>query len=120
MLIIEEHNPEYSGRIIVAIDIEGYVSFANKKACEVLGYSEEEIIHKHWFNNFLPDKSRKDVMIVFKKLMRGESELTEYFENPVLTRTGEERLIAWHNKLLKDDDGNNIGTLSSGEDITDN
>ena len=31
---------------------------------------------------------------------------------------GDERIISWHNTLLCDDDGKIIGTLSSGEDIT--
>ncbi|UCD72085.1 MAG: GHKL domain-containing protein, partial [Syntrophobacterales bacterium] len=32
--------------------------------------------------------------------------------------SGEERIIAWHNAVLRDEGGNIIGTLSSGEDIT--
>jgi signal transduction histidine kinase/CheY-like chemotaxis protein len=39
-------------------------------------------------------------------------------ENPVLTRSGRQRLIAWRNTLVRDDAGRVIGTLSSGEDIT--
>jgi PAS domain S-box-containing protein len=39
-------------------------------------------------------------------------------EKPVLTRSGEERLIEWRNTVLRDDAGNVIGTLSSGTDIT--
>jgi PAS domain S-box-containing protein len=50
--------------------------------------------------------------------MAGEVEPIEYYENSVLTKNGEERVIAWHNTILKDDVGNIIGTLSSGEDIT--
>jgi PAS domain S-box-containing protein len=36
-----------------------------------------------------------------------------------LKETGEERLIAWHNTVLRDDSGQIVATLSSGEDITD-
>ena len=43
---------------------------------------------------------------------------SEYFENIVVTGTGEERIISWHNTVLFDDAGNITGTLSSGEDIT--
>ncbi|GAI47715.1 unnamed protein product, partial [marine sediment metagenome] len=50
--------------------------------------------------------------------MAGKIKPVEYFENPVVTRNGEERLIAWHNAVLKDEEGNIIATLSSGEDIT--
>jgi len=45
-------------------------------------------------------------------------ESAEYFENPVLTKSGEERWIAWHNADIKDKQGRIAGTLSSGEDIT--
>ena len=48
----------------------------------------------------------------------GDIEPVEYYENPVLTKSGEERQIAWHNSLLKNEDGRIVGTLSSGEDIT--
>ena len=42
----------------------------------------------------------------------------EYFENPVITREGKERLISWYNNFLIDESGKIIGSLSSGEDIT--
>ncbi len=40
-------------------------------------------------------------------------------ENWVLTRSGESRLIAWKNSVIHDESGAIIGTLSSGEDVTD-
>jgi len=58
------------------------------------------------------------VKTVFDKLMAGEVEPVECFENTVLTKSGEERIIAWHNTVLTDEEGNIIGTLSSGEDVT--
>ena len=42
----------------------------------------------------------------------------EHFQNPVLTRNGEERIIAWHNGILADDAGNIQGLISSGQDTT--
>lgn len=50
--------------------------------------------------------------------MRGEFNTVESHQNPVVTSTGEERFISWHNAALYDNNGNIIGTLSSGEDIT--
>lgn len=46
-----------------------------------------------------------------------DGELTA-LENPVLTGSGEERVIGWRNSLLRDGEGRVIGTLSSREDIT--
>ena len=39
-------------------------------------------------------------------------------ENPILTKSGEERLIEWRNTVLRDDAGDVCGVLSSGSDIT--
>jgi len=67
----------------------------------------------------VPERLREEVKSVFTKIISGELAPVEYFENPVLTKQGDERLIAWHNSMLYDDEGNITGTLSSGEDITD-
>jgi len=106
------------GVIIVAIDADQKVNLINKRGCEVLGYKESEIVGKNWFENFIPERIRDTVTEAFAKLMTGEIQAVEYFENPVLAKSGEERMIAWHNAVLKDEEGRITGTLSSGEDIT--
>ena len=83
-----------------------------------MGYREEEIIGRDWFDNFIPAGCREKTRAVFEQLMAGETEPAEYFENPVLTRSGEERTVAWHNTVLRDEEGQTIASLSSGEDIT--
>ena len=104
--------------MLVAIDVEQRVGLINKKGCEILGYNEDEILAKNWFDNFLPVRIREQEREIFKKIVSGELELLEYYENPILTKNVEERLIAWHNTVLRDDKGQVIATLSSGEDIT--
>ena len=107
-----------AGAILVVIDADRKISLINQKGCEVLGYKEEEIIGVDWFDRFLPEWSRDSVRTGFDMLMRGEIQPAEYFENPVVTKSGEERMIAWHNTVLRDEAGRVIGTLSSGQDIT--
>ncbi len=104
--------------MLIAIDNAGIVTLANKKSCEVLGYTEEEIVGSNWFDKFLPSTLIDTVKNVYMQLLRGEVEPAEYFENPVLTKNGEERLIAWHNTILRDSNGMIIGTITSGEDVT--
>lgn len=53
------------------------------------------------------------------KIAAGEIGPFEYYENYVLSKSGEEHYIAWHTSILRDEKGQIIGTLSSGEDITD-
>jgi len=107
-----------AGVIIVAIDENGTVSLINKKGCNVLGYKEGEILDKNWFDLCVPERFRKERKETFKKVMAGEEEEVEDYENMILTKSGEERIIAWRNTTLTDEKGNIIGTLSSGEDIT--
>ncbi len=106
------------GVIIVAIDADQRVKLINKRGCEILGCKENEIVGKDWFENFIPESVRDTVKEAFAKAMAGEIKAVEYFENPVLAKSGEERMIAWHNAVLKDEEGRISGTLSSGEDIT--
>jgi PAS domain S-box-containing protein len=94
------------------------IRLINNKGCEILGYEEHEVVGKNWFDNFLPEEIRGEIKGVFDRLIAGEVDFVKYLENPILTRDGSERIIAWHNALLKDEQGNPSGTLSSGEDIT--
>lgn len=114
----EQKYLDVAGVMFVVIDADGKISLINKKGCEVLEYEEKEIIGKSWFDNFLPRNVCKETKLVFQQLMTGEIEPAEYHENPILTKSGEEKIIAWHNTVLKDKEGKIIGVLSSGEDIT--
>jgi PAS domain S-box-containing protein len=107
-----------AGVIIIAINEKGLVILINKKGCDVLGYKEEEIIGKNWFDLCVPERVKEKRKETFRKVMAGEEAEVEDYENTVVTKSGEERIIAWHNSTLTDNKGGIIGTLSSGEDIT--
>jgi PAS domain S-box-containing protein len=110
---------ETAGVMFLAVDTDGTVSLINQRGCKILGYEQEEIIGKKWAEHFLPPVIREDVEAVFQALLAGEIEPVEYFENPILTKSGAERIIAWHNIALKDEKGNITSIFSSGEDVTD-
>ena len=67
---------------------------------------------------FIPPNERPQIRGVFAQVIAGDVEFPELVENAVLTGSGEERLIAWHNTVLRDATASITGTLSSGEDIT--
>ena len=113
----DEQYFELAGVMLIRLDSNGKVVRINKKGCEILGYSKKDIIGKDWFSNFLPKRMRKQVRDVFNKLMKGEVKPVEFYENPIVNKKGEERVIAWHNTMIKDN-GNIFGILSSGEDVT--
>jgi len=109
---------DISGVMFVAIDKDSKITLVNKKLCKTTGYLEEELLGKNWFTLMIPERFLAEIISVSKKLLAGKIEPVEYFENPILTKSGKEIIVAWHNNLLKDDNGNITGHLSSGEDIT--
>jgi PAS domain S-box-containing protein len=109
---------DIAGVILLVIDTDKKVSLINKKGCEILGYREEEIIGKNWFEHCIPSREKNKIGLIFDSLISGENLSVKYEENIILRKNGEERIIAWHNTLIKNKSGDISGTLSSGEDIT--
>ncbi len=104
--------------IIIALNQEGKITTFNKKACRVFGYPEEDCIGQFWFSSYLPQpQGMAELYPVFLKTMAGGLAV-EYAENPIVTRSGEVRDIAWHIALLRNAQGELIGSLSAGDDIT--
>lgn len=104
--------------ILVALNGQGQVTLINKKGLKILGYSESELIGKNWFDCCIPESTHLDALKSFRRLLAGEFKELEYFENPVVTKSGEVRLVVWHNTLIHDEAGKITGTLSSGDDVT--
>ncbi|HSR11341.1 MAG TPA: PAS domain S-box protein, partial [Thermodesulfobacteriota bacterium] len=109
---------DVAGVILVVLNPDQRATLINKKGCEVLACREEEILGVNWFDTFVPEDERETVKDVFKRLMRGEPAPADYFENRLITRNGEEKIIAWRNTVLKDASARILGTFSSGEDVT--
>jgi PAS domain S-box-containing protein len=107
-----------AGVMMGVLNTAGEIILINQKGCQILNVTEYEVIGKNWFDRYLPEKISNDVKQVFNRLMAGETELVEYYENPVLTSDGKERIIAFHNTLLTDEKGQTKGVLFSGMDIT--
>ncbi len=105
--------------MLLALDGSGRVTLVNRKGSQILGYEQQELLGRDWFERCLPQPVQEDTRRVFGQLMAGDVEPVEYTEGPVRTRSGAERIMVWHNALLKNDSGKVVGTLSSGEDITD-
>ncbi len=105
--------------MLVALDTGGNVTLLNRKACELLGYSEEELVGRNWFSTCLPMRESESQLRRFRSLLAGEEEDgLQCFDGVVFTRAGDERIIAWRGSVLTDEQGRATGLLSSGEDIT--
>ena len=110
---------DVAGVMLLVFAADETVTLINKKGCSVLGYSDpEDVVGQRWIDLFIPERMRHEVRTAFYQFLSHGSVDIENFQNPVLTRTGEERIISWHNQLLFDESGQPTGILSSGEDIT--
>ena len=109
---------DIAGVMLVAIAADQTVLFANPRTCEVLGRGEAEIVGRNWFDTTLPQEERETIRAGFAQLMADNVAPWEFVENRVVTASGDERLIAWHNAVLRGEDGTILATVSSGEDVT--
>ena len=109
---------QVSKAMIVSLDREGLITVINRRGCEILGYAEDQLLGKNWFEIALPEADRDKISEVFRAIMADNSELFADYENEVVRRDGEIRYIAWNNTLQRDENGEICGILSSGQDIT--
>jgi len=110
---------DVAGVMFLVLDNEKHVKLINKKGCEILGYTEEEVIGKNWVDHFIPAYLRDEVNKRLSELITSSLPSNTLVEDACLTSQGTEKIIRWNNVVLRDTAGNIIGTLSSGEDITD-
>jgi two-component system cell cycle sensor histidine kinase/response regulator CckA len=101
--------------ILLALDLQGRITLANRYACSLLGWTADELLGRDWIDTCLPVRMRDTARHRFRDLIGGDLSVVE---NPVLTKSGEERLIEWRNTVQRDEAGQAIGTFSSGSDVT--
>ena len=103
--------------IAVTLDREGRIMFSNDFLSDLTGWSREELKGRDWFDVFIPCE-RQDVREVFRRVIE-DDDFQAHYENPILTRSGRERLISWNNTVFRGHDGKVIGITCLGEDMTD-
>lgn len=105
--------------MIVVLDIDAKILQVNRKACQLLGWEEPQILGQNWFALCVPPSVEQALASAnFSQVMRGNAESPSYYERQIVTSNGELRDIAWHASLLRDEQGQIIGCLGAGEDIT--
>jgi len=109
---------EMAGSLIVVIDKSEKVNLVNREGIKALGLPENKIIGKNWFDHFIPEEERETTRQTFDGIIAGELEHLEYYENSIISKEKGNRLIRWYNRLIKDESGEVMGTISSGIDIT--
>jgi PAS domain S-box-containing protein len=104
--------------MVSLIDTSGKITMINQRGCALLGYEQEELLNKNWFNLLLPGKSRRKVRSDLRNLITGKVDSLDHYESSLITKSGQEKRISSDYIPVKDTTGVVTGILITSEDIT--
>ncbi len=102
--------------IVLVLDKEGRILRFNPYMEEISGYQLMEVQGQDWFSTFLPEEDRDEIRQLFLRAV--DDIQTRGNVNAIVTKDGRRRDIEWYDKTLKDVNGNLIGLLAVGQDVT--
>lgn len=107
--------------IMLALDMDGRITMINRYGRLILGRTSDELIGRDWCETCVParfrDRLRRDLQAFVRANVAETGNLI--IENPIVAKSGDERLIEWRNSVLRDENGAATGLIASGTDITD-
>ncbi|HOJ04524.1 MAG TPA: PAS domain S-box protein [Bacteroidota bacterium] len=104
--------------LFLSLDRDGRITLVNNKACDLLGYSEYELNGRDWYTTCLPEGERVRMREYLDGVVGGTLALPAAVETAVRCRSGALRSIRWHFAPMYDSRGELLGSVGSGEDIT--
>jgi len=106
--------------IILRWDFSGKILFINSYGEQFFGYKREELIGKNIIGTIVPEtgKSSENTRALISAI-EANPDIHEKNINENITREGKKVLVSWTNRGLRDNEGNLIGILSVGNDLSD-
>ncbi|KDE55737.1 PAS domain S-box protein [Methanoculleus sp. MH98A] len=104
--------------LLVVINADQTIGLVNRRGCELLGYREDELVGKNWFDVAIPERNREDARQEFARMISGAAATSPTDEIAIVTKDGDERTLIWKEVVLRDAGGRSTGVLGSGKDIT--
>jgi diguanylate cyclase (GGDEF)-like protein/PAS domain S-box-containing protein len=100
----------------VMLDCDARITFCNQCLLGLTDWKNEEVVGRNWFDTFVPsaDATSRDA---YRERLKVATDGWQ-IESAIVTRSGESRLMRWHNSVLRSGTGAVIGSASIGEDIT--
>ncbi|MFH0878643.1 MAG: MASE3 domain-containing protein, partial [Lentisphaerota bacterium] len=97
--------------MIVGLDAFSRIRMFNHAAEKITGYSMKELSGSDWFEKIVPKDRYPQVWETFQKYRQKRNPMPATMENPILTKTGEERIVSWQNSSITIP-GADISTIS--------
>ncbi|MBI9054528.1 MAG: PAS domain S-box protein [Bacteroidales bacterium] len=101
---------------IIAVDLQGMVTFWNNGAERIFGYKREEILNKS-LKIIYPDFDENLLLVDLERTKEGGSYVSEWEGR---NKSGETVWVDLNTNILKDDNDNIIGFIGLSKDITTN
>ncbi len=99
------------------LDCQGRITYCNDYLLRLTDWRRQEVLGVSWFEHFIPTDLDR-VKARFEALISETAE-PGHFENEIMTRAGNRRLIRWTTTVLRSATGGVTGIASIGDDITD-
>ncbi|MHC1792087.1 PAS domain S-box protein [Solidesulfovibrio sp.] len=110
---------ESARSIIVKVDTSGNITFFNEFAQSFYGFTEQEVIGRHLVGTIVPEQDSYSLdMRGFLETILAMPDEHLLVENQTIRRDGSRAWVSWSNKPLYDENGQLLGILSVGTDIT--
>ncbi len=103
--------------LLLVIDEDQKIRLVNKKACELIGISQSEIIGKEW-TKLVPPDAADELRDNIEKTFREIIPPPQNREITLISTTGEPRVIQYNNTVLRDETGKIVRLMSLGLDVT--
>jgi len=109
-----QHYFQAAGTALVMLNEEGDVDAINRKACQLLGYQEDELLGKNWFHTCVPESSREWRLTNYIQRNAVTNVLSDpHYVGNVLTKSGSELTLSFYTILLVGEDGKTKGIITS-------
>lgn len=103
--------------VVLVVDPEGRIQYVNPYFEQLSGFSLEEVRGKDWFGTMLPARDQERIRQLFRRAL--ELETLKGIINPIVTRSGEERMLEWSDQFMRGPQGEITALLAIGLDTTD-
>ncbi len=107
-----------AGSLIVVMDRNACITTVNRHACDVLGYTRDELVGRDAITTMFDPEDHDQLRSLHSQVIQGDVPDYQEWQNRIRTKSGEERTVVWWNSVIRDTDGSVIGLIGSGVDVT--
>lgn len=105
--------------LMVTISPCGTIVSFNKRAEDLSGYKEHEVLDKYWVDVLINPYERKEFQRFFSETLK-DAQADINFKAPLLAKNNTERYISWHGSIRHNIEKSKVGLVMLGIDETDN